>query len=311
MDFHHADNYTIEDINYLIDNEVEENLYLDYKASGALEKTDNKRKEITKDVSSFANSDGGIIVYGVLEEDHRPKGLTPIDGKIYTKEWLESVIQQIQPRIDNIVIYPIRIDDLRQSVYVVKIPRSSSAPHMAKDNKYYKRFNFMSVPMEDYEVKDLYNRSSIPKLQIVGCWLNKYREDEDYTEYELCAKISNNGHNMCELYKLNFYVNEGQYCNISYKPLEQRNSYTIINKERLKLSSPSKEAIYPGEQLDLGYFNLKVRNKERSLFFNKLVIDMILFYPGGIDRLAYIPFEDKYIENVDEIEALLKQIGSL
>ena len=147
MDFFKKDNYSIIDIESLIDNEVEEDIHLDYKAAGALDKEDKKRTEITKDISAFANSDGGIIIYGVSEEDHRPKEISPIDGRIYTKEWLENVIQQIQPRIEDIKIHPIRIDDIGRSIYVVKIPRSSNAPHMARDKRYYKRFNFKSEPM--------------------------------------------------------------------------------------------------------------------------------------------------------------------
>lgn len=312
MDFYDKEEYSMEDINYLILNKIEENIHLDYKAAGVLEKTDKKRAEVTKDVSAFANSDGGIIIYGIVEEEFKPKEVSFIDGNVYTKEWLESVIQLIQPRIEGIRIIPVRGNgDVNHSIYIVKIPRSDAVPHMAKDHKYYKRFNFMSVPMEDYEVKDLYNRVSTPKLRIVGCWLQKTTEDENYTEYELCAKIFNYGRKVCELYKLNFYINNGRYCNISYKPLERKNSYTIINENRLKLSSPSQEAIYPDEQLDLGYFNIKIKNEEKTLFFEKLVVDMILFYSSGNDRLAYIPSEDKYIEDVDEIDTLLKQIGSL
>ncbi len=46
---------------------VEENLGLDYKRADSLGKTDGKRAEITKDVSSFANSSGGVVIYGVAE----------------------------------------------------------------------------------------------------------------------------------------------------------------------------------------------------------------------------------------------------
>ena len=43
---------------------IPESLNLDYKASGSLAKTNDKRAEITKDVSAMANSDGGVIIYG-------------------------------------------------------------------------------------------------------------------------------------------------------------------------------------------------------------------------------------------------------
>ena len=308
MDFYNKEEYSIEDIEQLIENEVEENIHLDYKAAGALEKNEKKRNEITKDVSAFANSDGGIIIYGISEENHKPTYITPIDGNQYTKEWLENVILLIQPRVEGVVIFPIRNDNLANTLYVVKIPRSTLAPHMANDKRYYKRFNFSSVPMEDYEVKDLYNRISTPDLEIIGCNFYINAETENYIEYGLWAKIGNYGQKVCESYKLNFYINRMQYCDISYKPLENKNSYTIINHNRLKLSSPSQEPIFPNEELDLGKFQIKVEKKDLSLFYDKLMIDLILYYPGGSKRLAYIPSQRKFIEDESEIEKHLEHV---
>jgi hypothetical protein len=37
---------------------------------------------------------------------------------------------------------------------------------MAADNKYYKRFNFQAVPMEEYEVRDVMRRSGAPDLRV-------------------------------------------------------------------------------------------------------------------------------------------------
>jgi len=58
--------YTQAELESLITNRVEENLNLDYKGADALYNIDGKidrSLEISKDVSSFANSDGGIIIY--------------------------------------------------------------------------------------------------------------------------------------------------------------------------------------------------------------------------------------------------------
>ena len=62
MDFYNQDNYLLSDIEDLIKNEVEESLHLDYKEARALGKEETKKADITKDVSSFANADGGVIV---------------------------------------------------------------------------------------------------------------------------------------------------------------------------------------------------------------------------------------------------------
>lgn len=241
MNFYNQNNYLLNDIESLIKNEVEESVYLDYKEARALGKDDLKKAEITKNVSAFANSDGGIIVYGIAEANHKPKEITPIDGKTFTKEWLENIIQLIQPRIDGIKIFPIRIDGIiEKSVYVVQIPRSANAPHMARDHRYYKRINFQSVPMEDYEVKETYNRVTTPNLVIENCSIYIEEETRDHITYHLSAAVLNRGNRACESYKLNFYINNAQYCDISYKTLEEKNSYTLFNDRRIKLSSASR-----------------------------------------------------------------------
>ena len=56
---------TVAEIDKLISDQVQEDLHLDYKESGAIHKT--KKDDISKDVSAFANSDGGLLIYGVRE----------------------------------------------------------------------------------------------------------------------------------------------------------------------------------------------------------------------------------------------------
>jgi len=154
-------------IKEMIDNEVEENLHLDYKACGALNKTDNKKNEISKDISSFANSDGGIIIYGVMEKDNKPLKMDDgFDPKEISKEWVEQVINsRISPKIKNLRIYPINLSNSSKVIYIVDIPQSNRAPHQASDKKYYRRNNFVSVPMEEYEIKELYYRNIISQTE--------------------------------------------------------------------------------------------------------------------------------------------------
>ncbi|MCX6155040.1 MAG: ATP-binding protein [Candidatus Kapabacteria bacterium] len=152
----------------LIANKFEENLHLDYKAAEALSRSDGKRKEISKDVSAMANSDGGVIIYGIRETNNKelryiPEKIDPVNRNEFSKEWLEQIISShIQPKIPNLQITPISISD-SDVVYVVKIPKGDTA-FMAGDKRYYKRYNFESVPMDDYEVKDIMNRATHPKI---------------------------------------------------------------------------------------------------------------------------------------------------
>lgn len=161
----------ITDLQNLIANQVEENLHLDYKAADSLLNTDGKKKEISKDVSAFANSDGGIIIYGIKEfadptKKHLPESIDPIDRNKITKEWLEQVINSnISPRLDRLKIIPIPIDSQKGVVYVVIINKSNTA-HQATDLRYYKRYNFESIPMYDFEVRDIMNRNKFPTIEL-------------------------------------------------------------------------------------------------------------------------------------------------
>src|SRR5450631_1691194 len=107
-------NWTPEKIQRLIDDKIEEGAQLDYKATGAFEHTYSKKAEITKDVSAFANSAGGTIIYGLKEfnEDarkHLPEKIDPIDGRDFSREWLDQNIGQISSRIENVIISPVRV----------------------------------------------------------------------------------------------------------------------------------------------------------------------------------------------------------
>lgn len=143
-----------DDLLQLIATRQEEHLRLDFKAADALGQTDSKKTEISKDVSAFANSAGGVILYGVRESPeppHTADELSPIDPTAYSKEWLEQVINsRIHPRIQGIVINPVELNTKHPGkyAYAVLIPEGTTA-HQASDKRYYKRFNFKSEPMED------------------------------------------------------------------------------------------------------------------------------------------------------------------
>lgn len=99
------------DLQRLIREQITESLTLEYKSSGALAKTDPKKAELSKDVSAFANSAGGTIVYGIAEDGRSPnmtdEGIDPAE---ISKEWMEQVINStIYPKIEGLRINQISL----------------------------------------------------------------------------------------------------------------------------------------------------------------------------------------------------------
>lgn len=187
---------------HYIDAQVEESLRLDYKAAGALSTDDSKKKEITKDVSAMANSDGGILIYGVSEDPaqkYLPGKIDPIDRIEFSKERLEQVINGIRPFIKDILIHPVPLDTGPNDVlYVVEIPRSTTA-HQAADYRYYTRYNFESRPMEDYRIREVMNRATTPEADIAfSC------SPLDEPRMRLNIIVSNKGHQVIQNFKVEF-----------------------------------------------------------------------------------------------------------
>lgn len=290
MDFFEKEEYNIDDITALIDNEAEESVHLDFKAAGALSKDDKKKTEIAKDVSAFANSDGGIIVYGIEEQEHKAHALSYIDGNTYTKEWLEQVIQDnIQRRIEGLEIFPIRDNgDITKSIYIVKIPRSSNTPHMSADKCYYKRNNFRSVKMEEYEVRDLFYREATPNLTISEYNFYPVDKNNDYVTFGFIAQVWNDSNTIATLYKLNCYINNYiGFDKISWEPIKDEMNYTIFDSSRLKIFQLGKYPLFPNESIDMLRFSLEIKRENVEAFVNNATIELLLMFGNKTDKLSF------------------------
>lgn len=288
MDFHEQEDYTISDIQALIDNHAEEGVHLELKRASALSK-DNADK-VTKTFSAFANSDGGIVIYGVAEEDHVASDFSFVDGDVITTEHISMLARYVQPAIEGLTIYPIRKDnDFSKSIYVVKVPRSDKAPHMAKDHRYYKRNNVESIPMEDFDVKDVMSRIQNPKLGIAGCFLNKIPNksgSQNYAKISFVVMIENYGRVLSRDYKLISYF----FCmDETLSPKYYPPNYLVTKAKTLiiedmfctKISTPSLEAVFPNEKMEFGHVEIEVPVDKVEIFTKKAYVLSTLYWEGG------------------------------
>ena len=284
--------YTKAHLDYLLLSQAEESIHMEFKSGSALARTDNKKKEIGKDVSSMANSDGGIIIYGLSEKEHKAAGFAYVDGNRYPKEWLEQVINsKIKRRIPELKIDVIRVQNkITQSVYVVRIPRSPEAPHMASDGRYYKRYNFESVQMEEYEVRDLFSRSLDTQLKLLPV--------------EFRGEIIENGPAGIGCYRLHLILdvqNVSRSIETTYKTIlrlpaevyeysrqEQglERYFRKTKKDVALLNIPASTPLFPQEVNTLANFYLDVR-KEHLQGLSKNPFKIRFYYSNGIYELEY------------------------
>ena len=156
----------------LIKNGIEENIHLDYK-----EKLGNNA-EIAKDLSSFANSDGGNIIYGIREVNNKPTEIIPINQP-NLREKLDLIARNgIDPSLD-VRIFPIdvNIECDEGQVILIYIPRKYPILHQAiKRGKYYKRTEFTSSPMSNFEIETAFKLVYNYEERINSIYQNRLHE---------------------------------------------------------------------------------------------------------------------------------------
>src|SRR5690606_19203108 len=120
------------------------------------------------------------------------------------------------------------------------IPKSIEAPHLAKDKRFYKRFNFESVSMEEYEIRQLYGRKVISKLTLDRWAIGIMKKSDDgVKEFLFEAIIANDGDITEKDYKLNVYFNNFHGAiNISWDRSRTNYDYAWLDdNNRLKVSA--------------------------------------------------------------------------
>jgi hypothetical protein len=184
--------WTFDDIQALVDNEEPESVTLEYKRE--IDTSPGGKKELAKDVSAMANSQGGHLIIGLAEEDHRPQMPDHFVGRMLgqqkVEEWLEQVLNSnVQPRV-GLRIRPISVPDTAaECVVVIEIPQSPRVPHMVTtegEKRYYVRHNFQTLPAEEYEVRDMFERGGKTRKEVEG-YLRKrgYFEPDDDPQFAM------------------------------------------------------------------------------------------------------------------------------
>ncbi|MGE7157543.1 AlbA family DNA-binding domain-containing protein [Methylorubrum rhodesianum] len=167
-------------INRIISERTLETVQLDFKTkknpnSGRFD--DEDKKVYGKALSAFANSSGGLLIWGV-DARKGPDGVDcaqapgmPIsDIEQFHAEAIRFSGDLLIPRHEGIVTAIIPCAQVSGAGYLlVQVDRSERRPHRCEakgDKHYYKRAGDSSFAMEHYDIEDAFRRFAVPTLKL-------------------------------------------------------------------------------------------------------------------------------------------------
>lgn len=121
--------FTIDMINQAIEEGVEERDDLDWKQD-LVEQKKLKGEEFVKDIAAMANNGGGLIIYGVKENEKAAVARHDAPGfrEGYERSLIAATIHHIHPPVFGVEAFLLQ-DDQGQAV-VVSVPASADRPHL-------------------------------------------------------------------------------------------------------------------------------------------------------------------------------------
>ncbi len=196
----------LSDLQSIIDNpSFAENEYLDYKKAFAVDIAPKEQKakeqvEFRNDVCSFANAQGGYLIYGIEEKKGIPTQIIGITFKGNNRDVFERDIRNcLQPIKPRVPYYRIKFVDLPEDKFVVilYIQHDYFAPyiHIEEQSNYkiYKRIGNSKSYIEYQELRAMFTQSlslereveRFRKERISYFWNQEDDENSTYSQFLL------------------------------------------------------------------------------------------------------------------------------
>lgn len=158
------------DLNFLIANKLSENIEREYKETISIGKP-LERKELCKDVSAMANSQGGVIIFGLKETKREnmgsvPEALSPIIDHSLKEVAQQVILDGVKPRME-FRFYSTPASEGNGEYVFIEIHKSLRGLHMVTldgKNRYYIRRDFQCVPMTPFEIEEAYRQYALQNV---------------------------------------------------------------------------------------------------------------------------------------------------
>lgn len=164
------------DILALVTNGEEERRTMDFKRD-VLGNAEKDKHELRADVTSFANTGGGDLIFGVDEAGGRATavlGLSDIDADAEIRR-ITSIIQaNVDPRVPGFEARDILIPG-KGPVIVVRVPKSWRGPHLVKINDTFRMFGRNSKGKYIFDMSEI--RSAFAVSEQLPERVRRWRDD--------------------------------------------------------------------------------------------------------------------------------------
>jgi len=298
-----------------------ENVFLDFKekksADGRKALSDDDKNNFAKALSGFANSSGGVLIWGVGEKRIDDSTVAyqkmPISNLSMFIKNLESLLPEaVVPDVDGVRNEAIKIEDDQDNGYVVTlVPESARPPHRAefKLHQYYKRSGDSFRTMEHFDIEDMFGRRACPDL-VLEIGHTTIAREQHFHRYSLTATVRNDGRAMSRYYGFDL-----QFPKLALdKVRSSRQGIRITNPERMRIKETINDLvvlsyktgqkdppIFPGEKVTIlpneeqpnsaGYVNYYVDSAIWSAFKNR-DLSVAVYCDGAATKEFRISFSE-------------------
>lgn len=137
---------------------------------------EKKRLDVAKDVAALANTRGGLIVYGVREENERAVEVTGVPNGERERQALRSFANRyVRPLVDGLLIEALDGEDGAPGLIAMFVPPSPDAPHVIGEKnemgvpyRYGTDTNWMSESQLERAYRDRFSRRADDRAALSG-----------------------------------------------------------------------------------------------------------------------------------------------
>lgn len=153
------------DLDCLIADQTAESSHLDFKRDLPTGWSDKVKNDLIADVTAFANSGGGCLIFGIDEQEGCARNFVPqqVDDLDFLVRRIQDVLLHgVEPRLPPIDVSAVAIaeGDRRGHAIILRIPESWNGPHRSKMSQhFYIRDGARNRPLDVPELRTRFLKS--------------------------------------------------------------------------------------------------------------------------------------------------------